>query len=207
MPTSEINKLPFDPGRELTLGELHDELILEVRETVYPPGRKVQVSLACFCVVLDHHYAIAAMLEERRFASVFALLRPMYEATVKGLWLAHCGTDTDAESLYKGKELAQVGDLLNQLLESPLSPLLSRSLKKLKLRSWKALSSFTHAGHSQVSRWIAPDGVGPMYSEKELQEVSNFAAFLAVVASLESARLGNNEKAIASISMRLPEFE
>ena len=197
----------FDAESDLSLGELHDELIREVQDTVYPPGRRVQISLACFCVARDHHYAIAAMLEERRFASVFALLRPIFEATVKGSWLAHCGTDSDAERLYTGKELSQVGDLLDQLLVSPLPPLLSQALKDIKVRYWRTLSSFAHAGSSQVRRWVKPEGVGPIYSDEELQEATNFTAFMAVVASLESARLGNNEKAISVLSMRLAQVE
>ena len=188
----------------MTLGDLYNHLRKQTRDDLYPPGRRVQAAVASFCIVRDHHHAIAILLDEGLYASAFALTRPLYEAAVKGLWLAHCANDGDAERYALGKELPEISEIVEQLIKSDLPVLISNQMKKIKKRDWKTLSSFTHAGHAQVRRWMMPDGVGPIYTEAEISDITKFTAFLAVVASLERARLGNNERAISDITSLLP---
>lgn len=197
----------MDDHAAMTLGSLYNRLRLELENDLYPPGRRVQVSVASFCIVRDHHHAIAILLDEELYASAFALTRPLYEAAVKGMWLAHCATESDAEKYATGKELREINDLVDELLRSRLPALVSDQLKVIKRRYWKALSSLTHAGHAQVKRWLTPDGVGPKYTKVEVNEIANFTAFVAVVSALERARLGQNEKAIANITSLLPVVE
>ena len=188
----------------MTLGDLYNHLRKQTRDDLYPPGRRVQAAIASFCIVRDHHHAIAILLDEGLYASGFALARPLYEAAVKGMWLAYCATESDAERYAAGKELPDMNGIVDQLINSNLPELASDQMKKIKKRDWKTLSSFTHAGHAQVRRWMKPDGVGPIYTEAEISDITKFTAFLAVVASLERARLGNNEKAISDITSLLP---
>ena len=129
-----------------SLGDLYARLRVEIVGDLYPPSRRVQAAVATFCIVRDHHLAIAMLLESGLYASAFALTRPMYEATVKGVWLAHCATEERAESYAGGRELPDVKDLVEQILNSPVPALVSDHLKKVKSRYWKPLSSFTHAG-------------------------------------------------------------
>ena len=77
----------------------------------------------------------------------------------------------------------------------------------IKRRYWKALSFFTHAGHSQIRRWITDTGVGIAYTDAEVKELVNFTSFIAVITALERARLGRDDRAIARISDLLPMVE
>lgn len=191
----------------LTLAELHDHLLQQVLGTVYPPGRRVQVALASYCIVQEHHAAIAILVDEGLHASAFALSRSLYEATVKGLWVSHCANEVKAEKYARGKELPALGDLIDDLSIAKLPPVVQVHLESVKKKYWKVLSSLTHAGHAQVKRWLSPSGVEPAYSESEVQEVVNFTAFFAIVAALERARLGSNEKAMSQIASLLPTTE
>ena len=187
-----------------SLGDLYNLLLQQATETEFPPGRRIQLSLASFAIVRDHHHAIAILLDLRLHASAFVLVRPLYEAAVKGMWLAHCATEAESERYVKGFELDQVGDLLDDLLKSRLPASLSEQLQRIKTLYWKPLSSFVHAGHAQVTRWLTSTGVGNEYTEVEIAEIANFTAFVAVLASLERARLGKDEVAMASIAKLLP---
>ena len=74
----------------------------------------------------------------------------------------------------------------------------------VKAKYWPALSSLAHAGHTQTRHMLSPLGVAPNYPEKAVFELLNFAAYMAVVASIERARLGNNQVAIESMSHHRP---
>lgn len=193
-----MNELP------VSLGQLHNKLMEQLRDTVYPPGRRTQIALAYFSVVAEHHVAVAVLLDQKLFASAFALSRALYEAAVKGLWVSHCATEEKSETLARGKELDSVSDLLKSLTDANLPVVVRQSISDVKRRYWKALSSFTHAGHAQVSRWLSPDGVEPRYAEEEIRELVNFAAFFAVVAAHERARLGRNFQGMSRIATLLP---
>ena len=189
----------------ISLGELHNLLLEYSRGTVYPPGRRVQLSLACYTVVRDHHHAIAILTDEELYASALTLARPLYEATVKGMWLQHCAPQISLERYAAGKELPAVGMMAEALQNSELPDATATQLTRVKGKYWRALSSLAHAGHTQIRHLLSPNGVEPNYPEQAIQELVNFTAYMAVVASIENARLGNNTAAIASIAKHLPQ--
>ena len=185
--------------------ELQLHLLEQMRESLYPPGRRVQISLASLLIVHDHHRAIAVLLEKKLYASAFALARPLYEALVRGMWLSHCAPESQLEAFAGGKELKPLNDLTDDLLASELPPLVSSSIRNVKQKYWKVMSSFTHAGHAQVKRWLSAAGVEPTYQDAEVKEISNFTAFMTLVATMEMARLSNNEAALQIIGQILPD--
>ena len=156
---------------------------------MYPPGRRVQLSLAYYCIVLEHYQAVAHLLDVKLYSSAFALARPLYEALVKGIWLHRCANETDLEQYASGKEFEQVGPLTEELLQLEPSSVVSRQVRSVKQKYWKILSSLTHVGHQQVRRWLSPNGVEPKYQEGEIKELANFVGFMAVSAGIEMARL------------------
>jgi len=189
----------------LHLGDLLEHIAEEVQGTLYPPGRRVQLALACFCIVQDHHHAIAVSIDRSLYASAMVLTRPLYEATVKGIWISYCTTDQTIEKYASKRELPSIGQLITELGETKVSPFIYRQLVNTKEKYWNSLSSFVHSGTNQVKRWVTPTGVSPQYSEAEVKEITNFAAFFAVVAAIERARLGNNLAAIERLQLLLPE--
>ena len=161
----------------------------------YPPGRRTQIAVAYAHIVLQHHRAIATTLDERLHAAAFALARPTYEALVKGIWLYHCATDNRVETHARGKELEGIADLLTELDKASLPEVVQYSLRQVKAKYWKNLSSLTHVGHSQVRRWMNPEGVAQEYPMKALEELANFANFMALVAGFQLAQYGGNASA------------
>jgi hypothetical protein len=181
-----------------------EAILEETRETLFPPGRRVQMSLAHYRIVFDHHNAIARLLELELHASAFALARPLYESLVKGLWISHFADDTTAEKYAVGKELDDIERLTKRLLEADLPSVVTSHVRRIKERYWKALSSLTHGGHAQVHRWLNPEGVAPNYQVVELTELANFSSFICLVAGIERARLGGNAQALENLSELLP---
>ena len=187
-----------------SLGQLHDHLLVLASETEFPPGRRVQLSVASFAIVRDHHLAIAVLLDAGLCASAFALMRALFEAAVKGMWFSYCASDGKLEAYASRDELPQVGELVADLLETQLPPLLASHFRRIKKSYWKVMSSFAHAGHAQVRHWLAPKGVQAAYTPAEIDELVTFTAFVAVAAALERERLGVNGGSMARIESLLP---
>jgi hypothetical protein len=187
-----------------SLGELHDELLLQTKDTAFKPSRRIQLAVASFAIVRDHHLAIAVLIESGLHASAFALMRPLFEAAAKGMWLSHCAAEAKLEA-YAGKtEVPAVGELIDDLLNSSLPEVVSTNLRCIKKRYWKTMSSLTHAGQAQLSRWIDPTGVKATYTEAEVAELESLTAFVVLTAALERERLGNNARTMAGILALLP---
>lgn len=186
------------------LDELLQTIIYETDGTIFPPGRKVQMSLAYYRIVFDHHNAIARLLELNLYASAFALARPQYESLVKGLWLGYFATESVAEEIARGEELDKIDPLTKQLLGADLPPVVGVHIRNIKQRYWKTLSSLTHAGHQQIRRWLNPNGVAPNYQDAEVKDLANFSSFMCLVAGIEKARLGSNVRAVENLSRMLP---
>lgn len=176
-----------------------------IQSGVYPPGRRVQLQVAYCHLVVDHQRAIALLLEANMLASAFALARPTFEALVKGLWLYYCATDEQLEQHAKGKELDQIGALLDSLGSKPVHAVVIRSLQQIRSKYWKTLSSLTHIGHTQLRHWISPTGVQPSYPEPALHELANFASFMALAAGRELTLRASNADGTARLTAMLPE--
>jgi len=188
-----------------SLSDFQADLLDQIRDSMYPPGRRVQLALASLWIVHDHHRAITALLEKNIHASAFALSRPLYEALLKGLWLSYCAPEHKLEAFATGRELDSVSALTEDLLAAQLPPVVLDSVRNIKQRYWKGLCSFAHAGHAQLKRWLSPDGVEPPhYTEAEIKELMNFTAFMVLVATLEMANLSNNGSAVVALEELLP---
>lgn len=173
-------------------------------ENIYQPGRRTQLAVAYAHIVLQHQRAIASTLSERLHSASMSLARPTYEALVRGMWLYHCATESRIESHVQGKELSDIAELVLDLGSAGLPEVVLTSLRDVKAKYWKTLSSLTHAGHNQVRWWLSPDGVMQDYPTKVLEELANFANFMAIVAGMQLAKYGENTSAVVSLQGMLP---
>ena len=181
-------------------------IIEAIKGGTYPPGRRTQLQVAYCHLVIEHQFAVAHLLEGRMTGSAFALARPAFEALVKGLWLYHCATDEELEKHASGKELDQIAKLSERLLLVDLPAVITTSIHRVKTNYWKALSSLTHMGHSQLRHWLNEDGVQANYPDAALHELANFASFMALVAGRELALRASNTEGVIRLTNMLPEL-
>jgi len=160
--------------------------------------------VSCFAIARDHQEAVAILLRHHLYASAFVLLRPLFEATVKGAWLAHSASDSDLEKHARGEELARIKDLVRDLSRSDVPREVSELLGGVKASGWQLFSSLNHAGIEQVRRWAAPTRVEPLYEEEEIEEIANVASLLGLVACLETARLSGDANSVRYLQSLLP---
>lgn len=57
-----------------------------------------------FAVACDHHHAIIILMQKTRYASSFALLRILFEAYTRGLWLYKCADDSEIRKIINSEK-------------------------------------------------------------------------------------------------------
>jgi hypothetical protein len=131
------------------------------------------------------------LIEHSLYASAFGLLRSEFEAYVRGQWLMHCITESQADEFLKGKTPPRIDRILSVLEETPSFE--EKYLSKIKSRVWDAMCAYTHAGGLHLQRWNTSVAVEPNYSAEELVEVLNFAEIFGALAVVGIAELASDD--------------
>ncbi|GGP22108.1 hypothetical protein GCM10010970_23590 [Silvimonas iriomotensis] len=135
------------------------------------------------------------LLEQGRFASSIALLRPQFECLVRGIWLCYAANDNwvakfteplKAETAKLANEGVGLADMLKALDSAPDAPAhIVAQLRGYKDVTWKALNSYTHGGIHPLARTLSG------YPEQLLYDTTrNANAMVALCAQLQSVLTG-----------------
>lgn len=127
-----------------------------------------KAAAACFAIAQQHHSSILILLSNKPAleATAMALLRPLLEATFRGLWISHCATDEQVNNFVSGDkrqlDMASVIQALGELFNKEMAR------KVLHTNAWPILSSYTHTYEYQIQRWISTNAIEPNYSFDEI---------------------------------------
>ena len=162
-------------------------------------------SISCFDLALEHHASICLLFNAQRYGSTFALLRLAFEATVRGLFLLLCATESEVSSFDKDTFDLKFKDMIVRI-ESHLS-IENSGLSILRNTAWKIFNSFTHSGVEQVIRRNRDALTGSVnYSEQELIQVLSLAGTFALLSASHLAALSKNELLINAILEKNREY-
>ncbi|WP_394813046.1 DUF6988 family protein [Methylobacter psychrophilus] len=137
-------------------------------------------------------------------APAFALLRPVFDSYLRGLWFAHCATDADLERFVQGKSPPNMPAMLAAIEQIPGFDV--RQLSDIYNRSWSAMCAYTHTGSQQILRWSTSDAIQPNYSDAEINEVIAFTEALAILSTLGLATIAANKFLAKSVLAKALEF-
>lgn len=147
-----------------------------------PADERSLMAIGCFDIALEHQASFAILHSYKHYGSALALLRPLAESLVRGLWLLQCATEKDLNIFQEDNDDRAFGfaKLIRDIETNIQTP--SGVLSAFKTASWSTLCSFTHTGFRQVSRRHSPGKVGENYSEAELAKTLGVAAALGLMA-------------------------
>jgi hypothetical protein len=143
--------------------------------------------------VIEHHRSIILLVEKKLYCSASTLLRPLFEAYVKGLWFSKCASDKDFNKLRNDKFQKTFSDLVSDI--EKVSPL---GLAKQKEDYWKTLNSLTHTGTAQLSRKLSGENITNGHDLEFIKQVLNFSSNYALLACGELAAISKNTTSQAS---------
>jgi hypothetical protein len=150
---------------------------------------------ASFAIAQDHHQAIVFLLKNTFHSSSFALLRCLFEAYLRGLWLKYCATDAQVTGFFGGDEPPK-----SMVAEIEATPAFTgKVLSRIKKESWRTMCGFTHTGGMHLQRWQSEDAIEPKFEAAELEECLNFAELFGAMAALELTQLDKSGDSGAAV--------
>lgn len=162
-----------------------------------PSTDRNRSAAACFAIAQEHHEAIVRLAEHRLFASSFALLRVVFEAYVRGLWLSLCATDNEVSRFIALKEPPKLDELLKAIDSHDMFT--DTPLSGYKVRNYKQLCAFTHTGGHQIMRWNHDSGIEPVYQINDVMSVIVTSEQLSLLSLLGVTSMGNEPETALSV--------
>lgn len=159
---------------------LHEWIVGRLDGLDISRDRRVLLAVSCYDVVIEHHIGISALLRSRINGSAFALVRPLFETFVRGVWLRHCATDEQIDMYVSDKLDRKFWQLLEQV--EKVDGFQDGVLSGLKKNAWRAMNSYTHGGIQQAGRRTSGAYIEPDYSSEEIVEVIKLTGSFALLA-------------------------
>ena len=168
-------------------------LSAKLQEQPMPENLRNRMAGACFAIALEHHQAVTVLVAQKQplYSAAFALVRPIYESYVRGMWLLHCAEDKQVELFSKDGELPRMASLARAV--EIAGNLDRKQLSGIYAGNWSAFCSFTHSGGLHAQRWNTAEAIEPNFSDAEVCEVLQHTSAMALLAAIGVAALGSNE--------------
>ncbi len=165
---------------------------------------RARLASGCLDTALEHQKAILLLVSKSLFGSAFALVRLLFEAYIRGIWLHRCASTLELE-LFKAEKLGKSFGTLIEEIER-IDGFEEGVLSGTKLKSWKAMNSFTHSGFMQIARRNTASTIEPNYTEDEIVEAVNFAIAIGLLSAIETAHLAKSEGLMNSVLEKVEEW-
>jgi len=146
---------------------------------------RLRVAVALLHLSLEHQTGIHSLVNLGVIGSAFALLRPQFEAYVRGVWYHRCATDTQV-SLFTGGEQPPKIDVLIEEIEK-LEAFDEKLLSSTKRQIGPYLNDFTHGGTTQVKARCTVDEIAQNYREEHIANLLTATASWSLLAGVALA--------------------
>lgn len=159
------------------------------------------MSIMLHDVVFDNQKAIYDLVSLGHLGPASALLRVLFEAHVKGVWLYSCATDEQISQFKKDSIKSEINPKwyikfqeMIDAIEAKM-PHLNGTLRKFNDDHWKGLNSFTHSGIMQFSYEFVDGEMRRKYSSDLPTTLLCFSERFAI------SSLGNVGKIVGSVDI------
>jgi len=156
-----------------------------------PTDLRSRLAAGCLDAALEHQKAIVLLAAKQLHGSAFSLIRVIFEAYIRGIWLHQCATETDIENFMNGK-VPTISKLLTAIEKK--DGFESGVLSNAQRQSWKAMNGFVHSGFDQVVRRHTETTIEPNYGEEEILAAINFANAIGCLAAIAICSISNNNE-------------
>jgi hypothetical protein len=170
-----------------------------------PTNHRARMALACLDLAIEHQAGICLLAEQSLWGSVYTLVRSMFDAFVRGVWLARCASDDELESFemagLRRKPFEGVVDDVERALGH------SRGvLSKLRRSSWAIFSDLTNAGLGDVRRKYGPSNPAATYPAADTDQALRLATALGLLSATELASLSGYRDVALACKARVVKF-
>ena len=158
---------------------------------------RTSASAALFGIAQDHHHAIVFLLKHTFYSSSTALLRSVFEAYLRELWLKHCASDADFQKFMNGK--FEKNRIMMAAIEA-LPEFGEGAFSSITTYAWGAMCDFAHTGALHLQRWQSHDGIEQNFDSEELEKFLDYSELFAGMSVLEVAQMSKDGNIVESVS-------
>lgn len=140
---------------------------------------------------LEHFGSIIQLVGSGMVGSAAALIRPQYEALIRGLYFQECASESRVESFVNGEDpitLYKMVESLDEAFSIDNNPL-SSIYAVLKNR----MHAFTHGGFEQISKRYSEDALVNSFSDEDSIQLIKLAHILAVYSATLACAVAGRE--------------
>jgi hypothetical protein len=191
-PTREGNVMSLKEDIAISAKWL-DECSSRIDGAALPGCTRNRVSAALFHLALEHHGAIQVLVSYEPsplYGSAAALLRPQFEAYVRGVWYHRSASELYLKKFIRGDEPPKIDDLISNIETIP--GFQEGLIKSVKKDSWKTMCGLTHGGVTQVASRNRPTEIVGDYTDDQVRGILYWASSVTLVVSVEFASLLKN---------------
>lgn len=155
------------------------------------PDKRSRLAASYVDIALEHHRAITELVKIECYGSACALVRPLYEAAARGMWIMFCATSQEVVTIYTQDDhyLLRNTEQLVKSVEARIGP--TANLLSFDNRLWKTLNSYTHSGLAQLGRRGYRGAKDHGYGERTIVEaLDNSTSILLLLFQLYFRKLG-----------------
>lgn len=169
----------------------------------FSPNTRNLLSGGCFDLALEYHIGVIELVESRVAACAFPLLRILYEAHVRGVWLQFVANDDDL----KNYQLSLAKTLDKMVREiSAHQTWKDTGYAEFQAYAKNILDDYVHAGFRAVSRRISADAIEQAHDIEQEIEALEFANVLSLMSTQQIVFMAGNAEIAASFEARALEL-
>lgn len=161
--------------------------LIEHQAVECPYSIRNRIAGIFFALSLEHREVALLLTQKGARSSCFALVRSIFEAYMRGLWAAHCATDTELSDFLAGRYEPKLNTIVKKL--GQVEGLKDGVFDQIRASGWEALCDYAHGGIRQVSRWVTAEGIFPQHSDEEVIEALRFTDSYGLLACIGIAGL------------------
>ena len=141
--------------------------IAEALGTEATLSRAHKLAVTSLSICLAHREATLLLVHHGARSSAFAMMRPVFEACVRGCWLGYAADEQQISLLFAGKLSTKLEQMARAVAKA--EPGL-RTLDSLASTFKQRLDDFTPGTGAQLSRWYGLDEVKPRHTASEMSK-------------------------------------
>lgn len=151
-----------------------------------PTTDRARLCAAMLDVSYEHHKAVRQLLHSGLLGSASALVRALYETTIRAVWLHRCATETEV-SEFQHDDPKRFPLHIESLVKAIKKDVID--IEDMHKSIWPVLCSFAHSGYRQARFRVTPEEIAPCYTEDQQVEVLRFSDFILTLAARETFKL------------------
>ena len=162
------------------------ELIASTLGTEAALNRIERLAVASLNICLEHREATLLLAAHGARASAFAMMRPLFEACVRGCWIGFVANDQQIDLMFAGKLSTKLELMAREV--GRREPAL-KGIESIASAYKQRLDDFTHGSGAQLARWYSHEAIGPRHSPGEVIDVLRFVDSVGLIACVAREKL------------------